>query len=621
MRRGMMWTLGAALLLAVGSLRAAETQYVFPEDSGVVDVSKAPYLAKGDGQTDDTAAIQKALDDNPATNAIIYLPNGTYLVSATLKWPHGAKLGQEERRTILQGQSRTETIIRLRDGAAKGQANPMPLLWTGAGPQHYRNAVRALTLDVGKNPNAIGAQFAAANQGTFREVTIRCDGGAAGGDGSEMAQIGLDLSYADELGPMLIKDVSVEGFRVGIKCGHATNSMTFVNLRLNSQTETGLENDGQCVSINGLIARNVRRPIVNHGATSLMVLTDARMTGAKEGEFETAVVNEGRLLARDLDVPAYKTAITNKRAEGAVEKIAGPRVEEWTSEAVLGEAKGKTLELTVKAAPEVEWAEQKEWVSPLAFGAEPGTGLQRNNASDALQKALDSGKSTVYLPHGSWYLDADVAVPATVQRLIGCEARVWGPGRVVVGAGEAGTEPLIIERIDGAYNGLKIHHDSQRPLVISSCMATYTAIEAAGDLYLEDVSGPTWRFRNQNVWARQWDVTGEGTKIVNEGGTLWILGLRTEHAGTLIETLAGKTELLGCLCCTAATKAHDEPMLLVRDGELSATVGEWCPTGKAYELLVRVVRGGVGSATTELKRGGAGERGGGSVMTLFVGGK
>lgn len=38
------------------------------------------YGARGDGTTDDTTAIQDAIDDLPAGNGVIYLPAGTYLV-------------------------------------------------------------------------------------------------------------------------------------------------------------------------------------------------------------------------------------------------------------------------------------------------------------------------------------------------------------------------------------------------------------------------------------------------------------------------------------------------------------------------------------------------------------
>src|SRR5947209_5617861 len=90
-------------LLLIHLARAEDM--VFPSDA-VVDVTKAPYNAKGDGTTDDTAAIQKALDEG---NHLVYLPNGTYLVSNGLRW------GKSQKHTVLQGQSRDGTIIELKD--------------------------------------------------------------------------------------------------------------------------------------------------------------------------------------------------------------------------------------------------------------------------------------------------------------------------------------------------------------------------------------------------------------------------------------------------------------------------------------------------------------------------
>ena len=50
-------------------------QVEFPMGSRIVNVTKDPYYAKGDGKTDDTEAIQKALNDHPDGDFIIYLPH------------------------------------------------------------------------------------------------------------------------------------------------------------------------------------------------------------------------------------------------------------------------------------------------------------------------------------------------------------------------------------------------------------------------------------------------------------------------------------------------------------------------------------------------------------------
>jgi len=49
-------------------------------NAGVADVTKAPYLAVGDGETDSTAAIQAAINQSD----YVYLPRGDYVISGTL---------------------------------------------------------------------------------------------------------------------------------------------------------------------------------------------------------------------------------------------------------------------------------------------------------------------------------------------------------------------------------------------------------------------------------------------------------------------------------------------------------------------------------------------------------
>src|ERR1700723_2722640 len=151
----------------------------------------------GDGVTDDTQAILQAVHLNVgvssvrATSAsnsrdsIIYFPSGTYLISKPILWQDGA--GNWVSLLSFQGQNNSDTILKFVDGAAgsmqaqncwaHGIANSV--LYTasegsiagaingaegGEGPDAFRNDIRNLTIDIGKNnPNMVGIDYAGSN--------------------------------------------------------------------------------------------------------------------------------------------------------------------------------------------------------------------------------------------------------------------------------------------------------------------------------------------------------------------------------------------------------------------------------------------------------------------------
>ena len=119
-------------VFVAGAKFSNNTNVAYPNCAAVVDVTKSPYYAKGDGTTDDTDALQRALSDIMGQHKILYFPNGTYLVSRTLNWSKKNTEGKDAwGMNFLQGQSATKTIIRLKDSTFTEIEKPGSIMWCG----------------------------------------------------------------------------------------------------------------------------------------------------------------------------------------------------------------------------------------------------------------------------------------------------------------------------------------------------------------------------------------------------------------------------------------------------------------------------------------------------------
>jgi len=593
---------------------------VFPTDAGVINV-KTQFGAKGDGKTDDTEAIQAALDAYPNGNRIIYLPNGVYLVSDRLSWPEGTVGGREYKRTILQGQSQRGTIVKLKDrsNGFTDPNKPKTVIYTGPKPaQRFRNSIRNLTVDTGKgNSGAIGIQFNASNQGTLREVTIRS------GDGQGIN--GLDMSFTDEIGPLLVKNVTVQGFQYGIRTGFTVNSQTFENIKLQNQSVYGFYNKGQVINIRRLTSTNAVTAV--HNAGGRMTLIDSSFTGTGDAAKKPAIqsISPLDLVARNIKTSGYQVAIEN-----AGKSQIGPNIIEFISGEVISlfPSPKRTLNLPIRETPDVPWDNPTTWANVVAFGAIPDDG---KDDSAAIQKAIDSGKTTVYFPNGTYHLGETVLVRNNVRRIIGTEAGVivgsesnkTYPGFKLVN----GKSPVVVfERLwGGFFPNPTFENASSRAIVIRHSLNVSGNMTGSGDVFLEDVvSNPfsNWKFNKQNIWARQLNVENKGTHITNNGGNLWILGLKTERGGTLIHTKAGgKTELLGGFAYTTTGSTdgkQNDPMFINDESSISITLGEInYGGGPNYTTYFRETRNGV---TRTLSNSNLPSYiGGGKQISLYVG--
>jgi hypothetical protein len=548
-------------LLALAATVHAEN-VVFPPDA-VVDLTKPPYSITGDGKTDCTAGINKALTDySKGSDTTLYFPPGIYVVSDTLA------LQGSQKRTVFQGAGRDHTTIRLKD-ACPGFTDPAkakPVFYFGRDPaQRFRNHMFDLTVNTGSgNSGAIGVQYYTSNQGALMRVNI------ISGDGAGVT--GLDTGYQKEIGPGLVRDLKVSGFNVGVS-SKALNSMTMEYLTLENQKEVGLFNRGCMLAVRGLISRNTAPAVKNAG---VLTLVDAVLAGGKGGE---AIVNTGSLFARNIRQTGYGRAIQNDwKGKTATPlptpSVDGAEVKEFVSRPAAGRGAGPyaSLNLPVKDSPSVPWDPAEKWASPLAFGA-VGDGKADDTA--AIQKAIDSGATTVYLPRYrdgkpfAFMIAGDLFLRGKLRRFTGCDGALNGSGRIIAGDGDG---PLVFERCDLIYRKIGFVHRSARPVALSNITMGKAPIESEGrgDFFLDDVCTGELLLNQpgQPVWIRQLNTESRGTNVVSRGAQLWILGHKTERGGIKINAMGGSVELLGAFAyCT--TKAPKETFIRAVDAEVT----------------------------------------------------
>ena len=555
-------------LLVFGSL-AAQTPITFPKDGGVLDVMA--FGAKANDTGDDTAAIQKALDAFPNGNRIVYLPAGTFVVTDTLRWPKGEG-GNGEKRTILQGAGMALTKIMLPANTPGFADKPKALLWTGNKPaQRFRNAVRDLTLEIGAgNPQAIGLQFNASNQGTIRNVILRA--------AKDSGLIGLDMGFTDEIGPLLVRRLMVEGFETGIVTKWPVNSNTFEHVLLRGQRKLGWHNYHQMIFVRGLRSENAVTTLYNEkDSMGTVTLVDSKITGS--GSDEPGILNQRQMVLRDVEINGHAISVDHAdkgRDKGDVKESG--RIAEDTSHAnvvspfrfegekTFAEA-GKVTHLPVKETPEVPW--EGKWVNIEAFGAD---GEGKKDSSAALQRAIDSGADTIYFPAGKeFFFDSEVLIRGPLKRIIGLEGRFFSEDKAVwrLVDGPNAAPAVIIERMSNRSGGhvIQLRHESKRTLIVSSAIGFDVEGHGSGDLFADDLCGQlNLQQPGQSAWCRQLNVEHQGTMCRNNGGKLWILGMKTEKIGTIIETVnGGITDAAGIFLYSNAGWREGLPAFLIEN--------------------------------------------------------
>lgn len=385
-----------------------------PADS-ILDITKPPYNAKGDGITDNTAVIQQAINDWVNKSRIIYFPKGVYLISNKLTY--GTDLLTAKNLT-LQGQNRDNTILKLKDHSPgyENSSTPKPLLTLfegGSTGQAFHNEIFNMTFDVGSgNPGAIGVQWMNCNQGSMYDVVIKSS------DPEGKGAVGLDFTRHWP-GPGYFKNILIEGFDHGINTtNNMEYSLVFEHITVKNQRIAGWYNTDQIVTVRDFKSFNKVPAIMASRSVGMISLIDSTLSG---GALEkSAIVNNGnRIFVRNTTMDGYGLFIDNQ--EAGLEDVTGTEIKEYVSHGVKSvfQSPGRSLGLPIEETPEVPLGDPNDWVAVDGSQDDDTAAIQA-----AIDKANREGKSTVYfpyLPQGGYKLSDTINIYGSVRRITGME--------------------------------------------------------------------------------------------------------------------------------------------------------------------------------------------------------
>jgi len=171
--------------------------------------------------------------------------------------------------------------------------------------------------------------------------------------------------------------------------------------------------DRQNTSLRGIISENSVTAVRITGQEAIVALIDCQLNGGCASE-PAIVHGEGFLFARNIDTSGYACALT--RAGG--KEVPGSRIEEYTSTTVQvlwAKEDRRSLNLPIEEVPEIPWEnDHSQWACVNDFGA---VGDGKTDNTEAIRKAIATGKPVVWFQPGIYMIDEVIDLPASLKRL------------------------------------------------------------------------------------------------------------------------------------------------------------------------------------------------------------
>lgn len=581
----------------------------FPEGL-VIDITQAPYNADNRGKQDVTEIIQRAINENRDLNhpTTLYFPAGVYKVSNTILTLMSDTKPSSRGFLTFQGENEQDTVIRLEDYSPGFQNAEVPKpLFNAACPtpneDKFQNNFFDLTIDVGMgNPAAIGLSYRIKPQAAISNVTIRST------DPRGLGRCGLSVCAPLEPASAFFKNLTIEGFNYGVQLAPRDYCLVLENLTLRRQNKAGLENHQNVCAIYKVNTEGEKPALVNSSQDGVLTVVDGHFKG---GATEAAIVNKGELYVRDVHEQGYQTILLDK---GMV--FPGERIKEHASgtSLTLFDVAKKSLNLPVKATPEVVWDDPKHWVNVADFGAIPNDGSDDSAAIQAAIDSMEDKQCTLYLPHGVWTVERTIVLRGNVRRVFGNFAHIRfkepeGAQQLPLFRVENTRHPiLVVERLMvntepmpevEVPKGYLFENHRKQTLVLKHIWGVSQGLYLGvtpGEAFMEEVacSSPVsgkdnvpmcYFYPHEQVWARYMSAQSDFTTLINDGATVWMLGYSTDKTGVQLDTRDhARTEIIGAFVYSSSIEEEaDVPTFSTEDSDLSLLGAKVRMRGRRHE--------------------------------------
>jgi hypothetical protein len=552
-------------------IRYSKSDMLIQNGGPVYDVTNPPLntltAAVGNGTTDDTTALRDAFDHvreltgasgtNVDGEYIIWIPNGTYLVSDTITYYgptefNGDTNPENTTRIKFIGESRENTTLLLKDNATGfgNSSTPKPVLQYARPDVVFnnlpaQNILRNLTVDVGNNSGAVAVDYWAANAGNMHNLHLKSDNGKGA--------IGIHLRITVQAG--YFQDITIDNFQTGIKLTPSAGQTWFEGrashpvyeyITLNSQEIAGVELGRCSASFRKVKSSSGNPAFFLTDDQAHLILLDSDLRNGNSSNAAIQINGQGHYFIRNVDVSGYGHGL--KRNSTSIES---GRISE-AADGAFASTNGSTSSLNL-GFNEVPF---------LYYTTNTSNMIRPSGTSTSnIQSAMDSGKNTVYFTDINGYDFDTVTVPSSVRVINGMFQTLKG----TINVNENSSNPLIV--MDADF--LNVINNSNRKILMYNTQ--WNTLEGEGEWHLVSIGQSIHEnITNSEVYAR-W-MNQEGRRALTINNNTWVqMGHKTEHQDDGCIRISGQSdvEILGSTIGVDV----DGPVMIIHDDALVTYVG------------------------------------------------